>query len=144
MAAPKGNNEKDKLFNEIINDISENGLSAVKAFKGKMSSATFYDLLKDEEKLNKYARATESRAELLADETIEIADGTGNDIITLPDGREVEDQRVIARDKLRVETRKWLLAKLHPKKYGDRTILAGDKENPLIPPQVIFQDISEK
>jgi len=29
------------------------------------------------------------------------------------------------------DNRKWLLSKLAPKKYGDRTTLAGDAENPL-------------
>ena len=33
--------------------------------------------------------------------------------------------------RLRVDSRKWIAAKLKPKKYGDRTTLAGDKENPV-------------
>jgi hypothetical protein len=46
----------------------------------------------------------------MADEIVSIADG--------PDG---EDSPVAtARDRLRVDARKWVAAKLLPKKYGDR------------------------
>jgi hypothetical protein len=36
--------------------------------------------------------------------------------------------------KLRIETRIKLLAKWDPRRYGDRQILAGDKDNPLFQP----------
>lgn len=121
MAAPKGKETIDKLFDEIINDMAENGMSAVKAMKGKMSCSTFYDLLSnDVEKSNKYTRATELRTERMAEETLEISDSVEDDIITLPDGREVVNNNVIQRDRLRVDTRKWLLSKMNPKKYGDK------------------------
>lgn len=117
---PKKDKTKEQLFNDIITDISESGMSALSAMKGKMSSQTFYELLKEEENSNRYARACEMRAEVIADEAIEISDNRGNDLIILKDGREVVDNAVIQRDRLRVDTRKWLLAKLHPKKYGDK------------------------
>src|SRR5690349_22642898 len=53
-----------------------------------------------------YARAREAGYQLMADELIEIADNS-----------EGSDNR----DRLRVETRKWLLSKALPKIYGDRT-----------------------
>jgi len=31
-----------------------------------------------------------------------------------------------------VDTRKWLLSKLAPKKWGDKLELSGDPENPLL------------
>ncbi len=52
----------------------------------------------------------------IAEETFEISDDKDDD----PASRRV-----------RVDTRKWLLSKLAPKKYGDRIEIAGDKENPL-------------
>ncbi len=33
--------------------------------------------------------------------------------------------------RVRIDTRKWLLSKMAPKRYGDRLELAGDKDNPL-------------
>jgi hypothetical protein len=32
----------------------------------------------------------------------------------------------------RVDTRKWVASKLKPKKFGDRTTLAGDAEAPVV------------
>jgi hypothetical protein len=37
----------------------------------------------------------------------------------------------VQRSRLRIESRKWLAAKLKPKKYGEKTTIAGDAENPL-------------
>lgn len=138
MAAPKGKKTLDILFDEIIIDISENGKSAISALQGRMSTQTFYALLKDDEKSKRYARATEMRADRMAEDIINIADSVGDDLITLPDGRELENQKVISRDKLRVDSRKWLLAKLHPKKYGDKMDVTTDG-NPIqqLPPVII-------
>jgi hypothetical protein len=124
MAAPKGKEEINKLFDEIINDISENGKSVTASLKNRMSSQTFFALLDDEERSKRYARACELRADLMADDIIDIADNTGDDIITLQDGREVANHEVINRDRLRVDSRKWLLSKLQPKKYGDKIDVA--------------------
>jgi hypothetical protein len=38
---------------------------------------------------------------------------------------------MIERARLQVDARKWLLSKMRPDKYGDRTVLAGDKDSPL-------------
>jgi len=44
---------------------------------------------------------------------------------------EVTTGDMVERSKLMIDTRKWLLAKLMPKKYGDRTVLAGDPDAPI-------------
>ena len=56
----------------------------------------------------RYARAKSAGLEVWADEINDIADEA------LPDGASV------AKARLQVDTRKWLLSKLVPKKYGDR------------------------
>jgi hypothetical protein len=138
MAAPKGKDIKEQLFKEIIIDISDNGKSLISSLKSRMSSQTFYDMLEnDSEKSKRYARACDDRAELMADEMLIIADNVGGDMLILPDGREVVDNAVIQRDRLRVDSRKWLLAKLHPKKYGDKIDLTSDGKE-LTPTTVIF------
>lgn len=124
MAAPKGEELLNKLFNEIIIDISENGLSLISALKDKISASTFYTLLEDDQKSQMYARACETRADIIADEIMDISDNVGNDMVTLKDGREVIDNAVVQRDRLRVDSRKWLLSKLHPKKYGEKIDVA--------------------
>lgn len=50
------------------------------------------------------------------------------------DGEDVKldlSATAVARNRLRVDTRKWMLSKMLPKIYGDKLELAGDKENPL-------------
>jgi len=139
MAAPKGKDKLDKLFDEIIIEIAENGKSLIASLKNRMSTATFYELLKDSEKLKIYARACDDRAEILADEILTISDEMDDDIIKLPDGREIENQRAIQRDRLRVDARKWLLSKLHPKKYGDKIDITT-KDQPINEVKVTFID----
>lgn len=67
---------------------------------------------------NRYARARVAGFDAMADQTLEIADAATN-----------EDAQA---RKLQVDTRKWLLSKMVPKKYGDRVAIAGDAESPLV------------
>lgn len=75
----------------------------------------------------RYARAREVGYKLLADEILQISDDGKNDSYIDADGVMVTDQDVIARSRLRVDSRKWLLSKMLPKTYGDfaRTELSG-------------------
>lgn len=65
-----------------------------------------------------YAQAKLMQADLLAEECLDIADDDSNDIKIGPDGFEICNTEFIARARLRVDTRKWLAAKLLPKQYG--------------------------
>lgn len=89
-------------------------------------------LRKDNDFLAQYARAKQDQADFLAEEIIEIADDGSNDLMTIVKGDEtyeMENKEVVNRSKLRVEARKWIAAKLKPKKYGDKLDLtsAGEK-----------------
>jgi hypothetical protein len=72
-----------------------------------------------------YARAREAQADTLADEILDIADDGSNDFMG-------EDEKyngdAVQRSKLRVDARKWLAAKLQPKKYGDKIDLVSGGE----------------
>ena len=46
-----------------------------------------------------------------------------------PDGK--VDNGAVQAMRLQVDTRKWLLSKLAPKRYGERVALAADEESPL-------------
>lgn len=79
-----------------------------------------------------YARAREVGYKLLADEIIDIADE--KEVQVRYDGEDTIldlSPTAIARNRLRVDTRKWMLSKMLPKIYGDKLELTGDKENPL-------------
>ena len=68
-----------------------------------------------------YARARDQRAEAIFEETLEIADdGTGDMVIDPETGLERLNNEHVQRSRLRVDTRKWMLGKMSPKKYGDK------------------------
>jgi hypothetical protein len=73
---------------------------------------------------DQYASAREAQADYYAEEIIEISDDATNDWMKRNRGEgeseEVENKEVLARSRLRVDTRKWLMARMAPKKYGDK------------------------
>src|SRR5690606_772345 len=74
-----------------------------------------------------YARAREEQAETLADEIVAIADEGEHKVIEEQGGTVVVyDSAAVARNRLRVDARKWVAAKLQPKKYGDRQTVAHE------------------
>jgi hypothetical protein len=84
----------------------------------------------DADLASQYARAREDRADVIFEECIEIADRQGADIVTV-DGVDTIDHNVIARNKLMIDTRRWMLGKMQPRKYGDKVLHGSDPENPL-------------
>jgi hypothetical protein len=99
--------------------------------KGMPSSKTFYEWLdSDELKVKRYARATTLRAKDIFEEMLEIADDASQDLLATDRG-EIGNMVKVQRDKLRIDTRKWALSKLEPKKYGDSVKLTGDADNPI-------------
>ena len=84
---------------------------------------------KNPEFADQYARAMIARSEDLFDELFDIADDATNDWMEV-NSEENEGWRAngeaIQRSRLRVDTRKWALSKMQPKKYGERLELAGE------------------
>lgn len=84
---------------------------------------------------DQYARAREAQADTMADEILDIADDAANDFMTRrnADGSTSEalNSEHIQRSRLRVDSRKWLASKMLPKKYGDKTLVGSDPDNPL-------------
>lgn len=116
----------ETLFDEICDRIAKGeSLSAILRNNDMPSRPLFYKWIKDnDEKINKYARATEIRSELIFDEMLDIADDGLNDFTKkqIDEGIEVEvlNSEHIQRSRLRIDTRKWILSKMNPKKYGDK------------------------
>lgn len=69
---------------------------------------------------DRYARACEVRADTIFDDILEIADDNQQDIVLNADGTERLNTDHVQRAKLRIDARKWALAKMQPKKYGDK------------------------
>jgi hypothetical protein len=127
-----------KNYNEIFSDeivarICErvaSGLQLKDALKepGMPSRPTFYEWLRDRPGVaDFYARAREDRADLLADEILEIADAP----IDAPEPSEDDDdgaakakfRRALEQRRQQIDARKWAAAKMNPKMYADRTNL---------------------
>lgn len=81
--------------------------------------------LKDADKkefADEYARAKEEQADFLAEQILEIADDSSEDEQINPKTGEITiNQEFVQRSKLRIDARKWVAAKLKPKKYGEKT-----------------------
>jgi hypothetical protein len=80
-----------------------------------------------------YARAREDRADILADEIAAISDEAAVESVLTPDGEMTLklDATAVARNRLRVDARKWAAAKLKPRVYGDKVAVSGDPDNPV-------------
>lgn len=96
-------------------------------------SAVFRWLGQNDAFRDQYARAREEQAEHYADELVGISDEDDTIVKDMGDGLTavVFDSVAVARNKLRIDTRKWVASKLKPKKYGDKLELAGNAESPL-------------
>lgn len=93
-------------------------------------------LASNQEFRDQYARAREMQADILADETLDIADDGRNDWMEKrnQDGEVVGWQvngEAIGRSKLRVEARRWYAGKLAPKRYSDKLQLTDGDGKPL-------------
>ena len=86
----------------------------------------------DKDLAAQYARAAESRNELRAHELEDIADGDKDD-----------SKLRVARDRLRVDTKKWLMSKLQPRRWGDKIELTGANGGPVEHRVEVFYRIAD-
>lgn len=94
--------------------------------------ATIFNWLRtNQDFLDQYTRAKVESADAMLEDIFDIADDGQNDYMETTYG----DQSIyrinpeaLQRSKLRVETRKWAMAKLQPKKYGDKLDLTSGGE----------------
>lgn len=93
-------------------------------------STVFRWLAENDAFRDQYARAREDQADTLADEIVSIADKAmvGEKVKRNAAGEIIERVTgdMVERSKLRIDARKWVAAKLKPKKYGDRLALDHD------------------
>lgn len=64
--------------------------------------------------LKQYTRAKEEQADLMVEDMLDISEHTDEDHTPFT------GSNVVQRDRLRIETRKWIASKLKPKKYGEK------------------------
>ena len=111
----------DELFEKICDKIATSAVGLHQACKeNDLHPSNFYRWIAENEKLrDKYTQARDVQADLLADQIIQLADDKSHDTQAGEFG-EVGNAAAIQRSRLQVEARKWIAAKLKPKKYGDK------------------------
>ena len=121
---------------EIANEIcfmiatSNKGIHAISKMEGMPSYPVIWGWLNDSTKdfAILYARAKKEQQEFLAEEILEISDDSSGDELETPKGI-IENKEFVNRSRLKVDTRKWLMSKLAPKKYGDKIDVTTNGEN---------------
>ena len=123
---------KEQLKNEIVVWIS-NG-KTLRDFCRQdhaPSFRTIYDWLAEDAAFDsRFARARDIGHDAIAEECLQLVDKEPLEVFDEA-GNKRYDPGSISWRKSQVETRLKLLAKWNPKKYGDKTILAGDAEAPV-------------
>jgi hypothetical protein len=137
-----------ELFEEICTIIESSSIGIPHICKQVgIGSDTFYKYMRETlDAPKRYARAKEIQCEYIADEMLEIADDATNDFMTVVKGDESyerENKEFVNRSRVRIDTRKWLLSKLVPKKYGDRVDLTSLGEKLLQPPGELMVRVVE-
>ena len=139
---------RKKLGMEICARISE-GRSVREIVKdNKMpSSSTIFRWLLDERYKKfweQYKKARNIQAELMFEELLEIADDGSNDWVERM-GKSGEswwqvNGETIGRSRLRVDTRKWYLSKVLPKKFGEKLDMTSGGEKLAVMPSTLNID----
>ena len=120
--------ERERKFNLIIQEIETKGQSLTKATKkiGLDKKSFLLMIEKDTSLLHQYTHAMELRADLIAERMVRNSHNRANDFYTDSEGNLKPNPVAVQRDRLILDTDKWLLSKLMPKKYGDRLTLDGE------------------
>lgn len=144
VVAPKKNGRPTKFTQKLADEICEaialgNSMRTVCEQDGIPALSTVFRWLRENESFQKqYSRACEERTEAMAEYMLDISDDGRNDWVRTRGGY-IVNRESTERSKLRIETRKWLMAKMKPKKYGDKVDFTSDGERIAIAPVVISE-----
>ena len=116
MATKKKTGRPSDYLPEVAADICAllaegDSLRKVCERQGMPNKATIFRwLAQHDEFRDQYAKATETRADAIFEGMFDIADNVN------------EEAAAVAKARLRIDTRKWALARMNPKKYGDKVV----------------------
>ena len=106
--------EYEQIFERVIEDIYR-GRSLQSLIEDDHRVVSYEDFLRwvkrDSTRHERFKEAQEMRTEFMAGEILEIADGVGSLDPSAPD--------TVNRDKLRIDSRKWLMSAHNKKRYGE-------------------------
>lgn len=102
----------DHICEELSSGVSLRSICAADDMPDK--ATVFRWLAKDETFRDQYARARDAQSDAMLEDILEIADQWEDQAKLL------RDPDVIQRAKLRIDTRKWAMSKMAPKRYGEK------------------------
>lgn len=122
MPAGRPSEYTKELGNFICDELADGkSLRAICREEGMPNRSTVNNwLLKYPTFYGQYVKARDVQADNMFDEILDIADLNSSDYRCDEYGNEKPDHEHIARSRLRIDTRKWYLSKVLPKKYGER------------------------
>lgn len=127
MASNYSKQKREEIWSKIIKYMFE-GQTLTKSIElVGISTATFYNLIKDKnypERLKEYACAREALADMEFDKMLEVVTNRAKDDTPFTGVNHIQ------RDKLIADTYKWRVGKM-ASKYADSLKLQGDAENPI-------------
>jgi len=92
-----------------------------------LTEAAIRKWTKDDKEFGKhYTKAMVNRLEKMADELVELADADCSG----PDGK--PDNALVQQRRLQVDTRKWILSKMLPRRFGDKIEISSDPDAPAL------------
>lgn len=137
---------------ELANTICERlalgeSMRTVSSAKDMPAMSTIFRWLQEDREnfREQYARAKQESADAMAEDLLDISDDGVNDWMEKKYGKNADSTWVVngeavQRSKLRVDTRKWLMSKMKPKKYGDKLNLEGTVDGKLTIQTVDYKD----
>lgn len=135
--------DKDRIFNYVCSQVEiGRSVSEVLGENDMPTRETFYEWIRnDKTKSDNYAKSIEIRADYYFDEMVKIAYNTeeGETVKSGPNGVEVTSGDMLGHRRLKVDTLKWVLSRMNPKKYGDKTDITTNG-NEITSPKTIMTD----
>lgn len=130
--------EREDIINRICKHISEEkkSLRSALLLDNMPDKNQFYKWIRDNESFREqYAYACEERADAVFEEILEISDDNTDCTLIDENGNTRIDHAAVQLKRLQVDSRKWMLSKMNPKKYSDKIQVDSTvfKEQPLFP-----------
>lgn len=132
--------QKEEVFTYIFDEMCKGRAlrNILKQDEGMPNATTFYNWLDETneegertqyaiDKNKQYARACELRADAIFDDIIDIADDSSEDTQFNENSISINAE-FVARSRIRIDARKWIVSKLNPKKFGDKVDVTSDNK----------------
>lgn len=122
-----------KLADTICQRLAEGeSMRSISRDKDMPAMSTMFKWLRENDIFSEqYAKAKQESADAMAEDILDIADTPViGEIKTIrPDGSiEIKQDEMLGHRRLQIDTRKWLMSKMKPKKYGEKLDMTSDGE----------------